>query len=53
MQRIQGSREKLAGILQERYGYGKDEAFEKIADFMERMEDKFGWPTEEKSPMKQ
>jgi len=51
MQRIEGSREKLGGILQERYGYSKDQALENIADFLERMEDKFGWSKEEKSPI--
>ena len=51
LQRIQGSREKLSGVLQERYGYSKDQAYEKIADFLERMETKFGWPTEEKTPV--
>lgn len=39
--RIEGSRDKLAGSLQERYGYSKEEAKSKIADFMERMEEKF------------
>lgn len=39
--RIEGSREKLAGSLQERYGYSKEEAKEKVADFMERMDEKF------------
>ena len=39
--RIEGSTDKLAGSLQERYGFGKKEAKEKVADFMERMERKF------------
>ena len=51
LQRIEGSREKLGGILQERYGYTKDQALENIADFLERMEEKFAWGTEEKSPV--
>jgi uncharacterized protein YjbJ (UPF0337 family) len=39
--RIEGSRDKLAGSLQERYGYSKEEAKEKVAGFMERMEEMF------------
>jgi uncharacterized protein YjbJ (UPF0337 family) len=51
VQRIEGSREKLSGILQERYGYTKDQALENIANFLELMESKFGWPKEEKTPL--
>ncbi len=40
IQRIEGSREKLAGILQERYGYTHQAAQEKIADFLEDLETK-------------
>ncbi len=39
--RIEGSSDKLAGSLQERYGYSKEEAQEKVANFMERMDKKF------------
>lgn len=39
--RIEGSRDKLAGSLQERYGYSKEEVKEKVADFMDRMDKKF------------
>jgi len=39
--RIHGSREKLTGSLQEWYGYSKEEAQEKVADFMDRMDKKF------------
>jgi uncharacterized protein YjbJ (UPF0337 family) len=40
LDRIQGSTDKLAGILQERYGYSKQQAHHEIADFMENLEDK-------------
>ena len=39
--RIEGSRDKLAGSLQARYGYSKEEVKEKVADFMDRMDKKF------------
>ena len=38
--RIGGSFDKLAGILQERYGYSKEEAQRNIADFMDQVENK-------------
>jgi uncharacterized protein YjbJ (UPF0337 family) len=38
--RIEGSSEKLAGLLQERYGYSKQEAQNQIAEFLELMEAK-------------
>ncbi len=41
IQRIEGSREKLAGILQERYGYTRQAANQKVADFLEDIEVKF------------
>jgi uncharacterized protein YjbJ (UPF0337 family) len=41
IQRIEGSREKLAGVLQERYGYTWQAAHEKIAKFLEEVEAKF------------
>jgi uncharacterized protein YjbJ (UPF0337 family) len=40
LDRVEGSIEKLAGILQQRYGYSKQEAQHEIANFMERFEDK-------------
>jgi uncharacterized protein YjbJ (UPF0337 family) len=40
LDRIAGSRDKLAGTLQERYGYAKEEAYRKIADFLDRVETK-------------
>ena len=44
--RMEGSADKLAGSLQERYGFGTEEAKEKVADFMERMEQKFSQQAE-------
>lgn len=41
IQRIEGSRDKLAGILQERYGYTRQAVLEKIAMFLEDMEEKY------------
>ncbi|HMN62443.1 MAG TPA: CsbD family protein [Anaerolinea sp.] len=41
IQRIEGSREKLAGILQERYGYTRQAVEEKISRFLEEMENGF------------
>jgi len=38
---IEGNRDKLAGILQERYGYTRQAVEEKIAEFLEDMETKF------------
>ena len=40
LDRVEGSIDKLAGILQQRYGYSKQEAQHEIANFMERFEDK-------------
>ena len=38
--RMDGSSDKLAGALQERYGYTKDKATSEIANFLEKFEDK-------------
>jgi uncharacterized protein YjbJ (UPF0337 family) len=38
---IEGSSERLIGLLQERYGYSKQEAQYQIADFLELLEEKF------------
>ena len=35
-----GNREKLAGIIQERYGVAKDEAERQIDEFAERLKDR-------------
>jgi len=36
LDQIQGNAEKLAGKLQERYGYAKDEAHKEVDDFIRR-----------------
>jgi uncharacterized protein YjbJ (UPF0337 family) len=38
LDRIAGNRDKLAGMLQERYGYAKEEAYGRIADFLDDVE---------------
>ncbi len=38
LDRIEGSKDRLSGILQERYGYSLHEAQREIADFMEQIE---------------
>ncbi len=40
LDRAEGSIDKLAGILQQRYGYSKQQAQHEIANFMERFEQK-------------
>lgn len=40
LDRIEGSSTKLAGKLQERYGYSRQEAERAVADFFESIEDK-------------
>jgi len=35
---IQGRRERLVGMLQERYGYTRQEAEESIRDFLDKVE---------------
>ena len=37
---IQGDAEKFIGKLQERYGYGREQAEKELNDFMNRPEDK-------------
>lgn len=36
--RLDGSSEKLAGVLQERYGYTKDQAHKEINNFLSQVE---------------
>jgi len=36
---IAGKRDKLAGVLQERYGYAENEAEQQIDDFLENLDD--------------
>ena len=38
--RLDGSSEKLAGVLQERYGYTKDEAHKEITQFLNHVDRK-------------
>ena len=39
LDKIQGRRERLAGVLQERYGYTREQAEESIREFLNRVED--------------
>jgi len=39
--RINGNTEKLAGLLQERYGYNREQAENELADFFDRVEAQF------------
>lgn len=41
LDQLDGASDKLAGILQERYGYSKEEAKKELDKFMARMESKF------------
>jgi uncharacterized protein YjbJ (UPF0337 family) len=38
IQRIEGSKEKLTGVLQERYGYSRQAAQMQVAEFLEKIE---------------
>lgn len=40
LDQVEGNMDKLAGILQERYGYSMDDAQREIADFMGQIEGK-------------
>jgi uncharacterized protein YjbJ (UPF0337 family) len=40
LDRIEGSTTKLAGKLQERYGYSRQEAEQAVADFFDGIQDK-------------
>lgn len=39
LDQIAGKRDKLAGVLQERYGYAENEAEQQIDDFLENLDD--------------
>jgi uncharacterized protein YjbJ (UPF0337 family) len=41
LDRINGNTEKLAGLLQERYGYNREQAENELADFFDRVEAQF------------
>jgi uncharacterized protein YjbJ (UPF0337 family) len=43
LDRIAGAREKLAGVLQERYGWSRDEADRRINDFYRDVETRYHW----------
>jgi uncharacterized protein YjbJ (UPF0337 family) len=49
VERINGSREKLAGLLQERYGYSVKEAQQAVADFLDSVEARFAPQEPEKT----
>ena len=38
VERAEGSAEKLAGVLRERYGWTREEAVKKVAGFLDRVE---------------
>lgn len=44
--RAQGNAEKLAGILRERYGWTRDEAAKRVADFLARVNDRLEEPAQ-------
>jgi uncharacterized protein YjbJ (UPF0337 family) len=39
LDQIAGKRDKLAGVLQERYGYAENEAEQQIDDFLENLDE--------------
>ena len=39
LDQIAGKRDKLSGVLQERYGYAEDEAERHIDDFLENLDE--------------
>jgi len=43
LDRIAGARDKLAGVLQERYGWSRDEADRRIDDFYRDVEARYHW----------
>ena len=43
LDRIAGARDKLAGVLQERYGWSRDEADRRIDDFYREAETRYPW----------
>ena len=42
LDRIAGKRDKLAGLLQERYGYSRDEAERQVDDFTRKVGTRYG-----------
>jgi uncharacterized protein YjbJ (UPF0337 family) len=43
LDRIAGARDKLTGVLQERYGWSRDEADRRIDDFYRDVEARYHW----------
>ncbi len=41
-QRIAGQRDRLVGVLQERYGWSRDEAERRVDEFTRRVETRYG-----------
>jgi uncharacterized protein YjbJ (UPF0337 family) len=46
LDQLDGASDKLAGKLQERYGYSKEEAKNELDKFMARMESKFNFDSD-------
>jgi uncharacterized protein YjbJ (UPF0337 family) len=44
LDRIEGREEELAGILQERYGMGREEAERQIRSFSSQLDEPLGYP---------
>ncbi len=42
--KVKGSYERLVGVLQERYGYGREQAAKEISAFLTRFEEKVAEP---------
>lgn len=45
LDRVGGHREKLIGLLQERYGYAKQEAEDGLDEFLKDIEEELGSPS--------
>lgn len=43
LDRIAGARDKLTGVLQERYGWSREEADRRINDFYRDVETRYHW----------
>jgi uncharacterized protein YjbJ (UPF0337 family) len=41
LEQIQGRRDRLAGLLQERYGYSREQAENSIREFLDSVEERF------------
>ena len=47
LDRINGNMDRLAGVLQERYGYSKEDVQAEIADFLDLIKSKLVMPVKE------